>query len=159
MIDEKIIKERLATELRTRMNAKNERVGDVSYHCEIDQGILYRCQDNGQFPNPWQLVMIAEHFDCSVNELLGFEPFDVSGKYEASRIFPGENHFAEYLSHRIIQYLNNHEMTIEELVRCVRSTTGTVNRWFQRWPALPRTIHLHRLADALNCTPSDLLGY
>ena len=73
MVSEACIKKYAAHKFKKLMNVENERVQDVSYYCEIDREILCRYRDKGQFPNPWQLVLIADHFGCSVNELLGFD--------------------------------------------------------------------------------------
>lgn len=159
MVSEECIKKYAVYKFKKLMNDENERIQDVSYYCEIDREVLRRYRDRGQFPNPWQLVLIADHFECSVNELLGFErPKDII-KHQATNIFPGENHFAEYLSNEIIQRMNKINMTIEDLTHQIKSSRDTVERWFDRWPTLPKTTHLLRICDALDCTPSDLLGY
>lgn len=159
MVSEACIKKYAAHKFKKLMNVENERVQDVSYYCEIDREILCRYRDKGQFPNPWQLVLIADHFGCSVNELLGFDQSKSTNMHRATDVFPGENHFAEYLSNEITQRMNEINMTIEDLTYKIKSSRDTVERWFDRWPTLPKTTYLLRICDALNYTPTDLLGY
>ena len=120
---------------------------------------VHSCRSGERFPNPWQMTLLAEYFDCTVNELLGFQIVEEPYRKSASRMFPGENHFAEYIANRIIQRTYEVDVTLEEMSSRTGIGADTIRQSLCRWPKLPKMAYLIAIADALDCTPSELLGY
>lgn len=65
---------------------------------------------------------------------------------------------AEYLSAQLDCFMKKSDMTPGEVASRAELTEPTIRRYLEN-PSLPDTSIILRLADALNCTPSDLLGY
>lgn len=159
MINEESVKEYFGRELRVRMAYNDLHSYDMSYYCQISASNMTKYRRGERFPNVWELVLLAERLECTVNELLGYDIVETIGKRKISDVCPGKNHYAIILKDQIIHYMIQANMTVEMLAERTGISISTIERWLDRWPHLPRTDHLLRLADALNCTPSDLLGY
>lgn len=159
MVDIIDIRDSFGRRLRMLMAEEKVRSSDVARYCQMSVNTVYDCRNGVRLPNPWQMVLLAEYFDCSVNELLGFQVVEDINRTRASRMFPGENHFAEYVANRIIQRTYEKDITIEEISQCTGIGANTIRQSLCRWPKLPKMAYVIFIADALDCTPSDLLGY
>ena len=98
--------------------------------------------------------MIAELFECSVNELLGFDYFDVEQGRPLFDSGRDSRDVAEFFMHQLsvrgfdVKNIVYDEPDMEEkFLRALR---------FHR---LPETDVFLKICSALNCTPSELLGY
>ena len=159
MINAENIKETLSRELTNRMDEQNVRLSTMANYCDVSPKRIGEYRYGQSLPNLWTLVLMAERLDCSVNDLLGYGHYTTTRVSSARDSFPGENHYAEFVSYLLIQTVNNTEIYPEELSRRTGIGINTINKWFTRWPCLPRTDHLVKVADVLGCTPSELLGY
>lgn len=116
-----------------------------------------------RLPNPWYLVLIAEKFDCTVNDLLGYDGYYVKNKFTrepATTKFTSLNRYELYFRDRLAGMLRVRDVSVSELAALVNKTEGTVrNTWLGTRPRLPDINNLLHICSALNCTPSDLLGY
>ena len=162
MINDRRVIEYFSKELTRRMNTDGLKDRDISTYCCISEENLrgYRCGE--RLPNPWYLVMMSEFLECSVNDLLGFSYSDDYVDFEsakASRVFSSENQFELYLGRRIDSYMNKRRISINMLSMNSGISIDTIKHWLGKHPRLPRTTQLLRVCDALDCTPSDLLGY
>ena len=113
------------------------------------------------FPKIWTLVLIADYLECSVDELLGYSNFGHHNAYGkcASDVFQNEDVFADYFRNRLLSTMNVKGMTSYELSLKSRCSENTINMYLSvhRWtPQVPVFLNL---CDALECTPSELLGY
>lgn len=120
-------------------------------------------KNGARLTNPWYLVLIAEKFDCTVNDLLGFNRYRISSCAErepASKIFSSINRYEIYFKNRLADMMKNRSVSISELARLVNKTEGTIrNVWLGNQPVIPNVYSFLDVCDALDCTPSDLLGY
>ena len=165
MINEQAIKDHFAKELRIRMAASDIKSSVLSNECLIKSSALSKCRHGAALPNPWQLALMANYFGCVADELLGTTNFKrtfmpgLRSVYLDVESCPGENHYAEHLARNIAYRMDLLDFDIELLSKHTKIGVETIEKILGRWPELPRTIYLIRIAEALKCTPSDLLGY
>lgn len=162
MFDEKKIKEWFARELRERMEDAGLQPYHMPHLCHAKINSVYNYLGGASFPSPWSLVLMAEHLDCCVNDLLGYEePRDaaVFERYLASRMYANAEEYAHCLADRITRFMNDGGITVDDLSDKTGFNERTIKQWFGVRPKLPKTAYLLRLCEALDCTPTDLLGY
>ena len=165
MINEQAIKDHFAKELRIRMAASDIKSSVLSNECLIKSSTLSKCRHGEALPNPWQLALIANYLGCTADELLGTANFErafmpgLRPVYLDVESCPGENHYAEHLASNIVYRMELLDFDIELLSKRAKIGVEIIEKILGRWPELPRTIHLIRIAESLKCTPSDLLGY
>ena len=158
MINEEVIKEHFIEYVTRAMTERDIRPWYVAYYSEICDGTFRDYMRGLKLPRPTALIRMADLFECSINELLGYGYFDS----------PNQRHFfdsgretrmvAEYLSEQLDRFMKKSDMTPGEVASRAELTEPTIQRYLEN-PSLPDTSIILRLADALDCTPSDLLGY
>lgn len=162
MLDENVIRGRFVDELNTRMKNLGVTPGDVALRCRTRKGSVISYMRGDSLPNVWTLALIAEYLDCTVNDLLGFEGIEDVNALEddiAFDTYPSEGSFSFHVRDRLSQRMSVKHMNNETLSELTGFTVNTIERWTWLYPRLPQAMNLIRLADALDCTPSDLLGY
>ena len=161
MVNSKSILITFSEVLRTKMadfNLSNRRLAIGS---RVTSEKISGYRNAGCFPKLWTLVLIADYLECSVDELLGYSNFGHHNAYEkcASDVFQNEDVFADYFRNRLLSTMNVKGMTSYELSLKSRCSENTINMYLSvhRWtPQVPVFLNL---CDALECTPSELLGY
>lgn len=148
------IREHFAESLKQGTEEHDLRLWYVAYYADTSEGFLRSCLKLKKLPRLDSLILIAELFQCTVNELLGFKLVDVESRTEPFN--PGldtqyvVNYFVRELLKRDFEWdkfqFNEHGMDVD-FKRCIRA---------RRFPS---TDALLQICDALDCTPSDLLGY
>lgn len=151
-------------ELRYAMECEKMRPIDVYNHCRISQNSFSNYLQGKTFPNLWLMVLIADLFGCTVNELLDYDFVDEDELvgYDPFNTFDGEDEFACHVRNRLDNYMTRMNISVNELSEKSGFNTHTIRRWLgvsKKGPELPRTSDFLKLCDALGCTPSDLLGY
>lgn len=162
MIDEQKIKEYFAAEVHARMDELNLRPYHMSYYCQIKHNSVYGYLNGVMLPNPFSLVLMAEHLECCTDELLGYEVCTNDAVFEpcrASKMFANRKEYAHCLGDRLKGYMLNHDITPDELARKAGISVELIKRWTSERPTLPRMNELLRVIDALKCKPSEILGY
>lgn len=158
MFKENEVKTHFIRYVTKHMNEKEIRPWYVAYYSEISDSTFRKYIKGIQLPKPVTLIFIAELFECTVNDLLGYEGNDT---YKQVRRFDSgletrkvARQFANQVRDRIIAK----HWDITELAYQSLTTHYSIYRYLTE-PFLPDTYTLIRLCDALDCTPSDLLGY
>ena len=151
-------------EVKERMRDKEVAIGDMSYHCKIRSALLGNYIQGKTFPNLWALILIADFLETTTNELLDFDEAyeDSLLMYDPFSIFDDEDEFAMHVRNRLENFMVNEHISIAELSEKSGFTKQTIRKWLginEKQPELPRTSDFLRICDALDCTPSDLLGY
>ena len=162
MTQEKHMIRIFSEELNNRMGEFRISDRDLALYCHISETNIPGYRNGDRVPNLWCLVLIAERFECSVNDLLGFyETKCVSdfNSMKASDTFSVRNPFEDYLSKRILHRMTSMHVDIETLSDLSGVSLATIKCWIGNHPRLPRTIQFLRICDVLDCIPSDLLGY
>ena len=161
MVNSKSVLVTFSEVLRTKMaeiNLSNRRLA-IASRVTSEKISSYRTESC--FPKLWTLVLIADFLECSVDELLGYsssEHTDAYRKYE-SDVFPNEDVFADYFRNRMLSMMGIKGMTSHELSLKSGCSENTIDMYLSvhRWtPQVPVFLNL---CDALECTPSELLGY
>lgn len=151
-----------AEELSRRMQERGLKKWYVAYYCEISEFTLNKCLCGERWPNPWQLILMGELMGCSVNSLLGFrccKNYSTVSE-NASSIPQAEMKIAGNFWKRVITRMNEINITNYDLANRMKISIYTVNNWLRKSNSIfPKTSQLILIADALECTPSDLLGY
>lgn len=163
MIDIREVCEIFAEELKERMDD----VGLRPYHllslCKFDDENLQPYLEGKKLPGLYNLVLLAEHLECTVNELLGYPEFGDASLYErflASDMYFTESQYARCLADRVRHYLDSGCMSFTDLEKHSGFKAPTIRRWFSSTkPHLPTTAKFLQLCETINCTPSELLGY
>ena len=162
MVDTKIILQVFSQELIERMEARGVTHRQLAFDSRTKPLNILGYMRGDSFPNAWTLVLMAECLECTVDDLLGYEDNGFVKKHNNARafdIYPDEDSFTPYLRERIIQRMKQMRMTAEELARESGVTYVTINRYLCVHSGLPRTNNLLYICEALDCTPSELIGY
>ena len=105
---------------------------------------------------------MAEHLEATVNDLLGYDEVDdnqILECYPASKMYRNKIEFSHCFADRFHRYLDRRGMTIEDVAKLSGVTVTTIKKWVGARPVLPATYKFLQLCEALECTPSELLGY
>ena len=163
MTDIKEVREWYAKEVEERMEDCGLRPYHISAACKISSANVSGYLKGNPFPRLWKLILIAECLDCSVNDLLGYDEVDDPDVYErllASKTYLGEDEFAVRFGKRLVRLMNEACANINDLHEFTGISLSNVESWTGDKPeTLPNVQQLIRICDALDCTPSDLLGY
>ena len=157
------IRKWFASEVKDRMDEMDLRPDHLLSLCNINERDIQSCLNGTVLPSLYSLVLLSDHLDCTVNDLLGFEEIEeveVYEQYSASDIFFNELQYAVLLGERVRRYLDGRCVTMVDLAKKAGITAPNLRYWFSKTkPHLPTTENLIRICDALKCTPSELLGY
>lgn len=157
------IRKWFAAEVKDRMDEMDLRADHLMGLCYINERDIQSCLNGTALPGLYSLILLSDHLDCTVNDLLGFdeiEEVEVYEQYSASDMFFNESQYATLLVERVRRYLEERHITMIDLAKKVGITATNLRYWFSKTrPHLPTTENLIRICDALECTPSELLGY
>lgn len=157
-------REWFAEEMRRQMKNKGVSLTDVSKDCNIKRDKLNNYMQQRSLPGPDILIILATYFECYVNDFLDFdEPDDAELLYyEPDELFEDEDELMTHISNRMRRIMEDRRIDIAELSDITGYNAYTIRHWLgmhRRRPGLFRTFDLLVLCSALECTPSDLLGY
>lgn len=71
-----------------------------------------------RLPNPWYLVLIAEKFDCTVNDLLGYEDCCAKNEFTKEPVtvkFTSVNRYELYFRDRLTGTMRARDISVSEL--------------------------------------------
>lgn len=161
MIDIKEILRRFAIELNNRMDECEVTYRQVAFAARVTRGSMIHYKSGNAFPELYPLVLMAEYLDCRVDDLLGYLPCCgfTGGNIVATKRFKDEDDFADYFRLRLYECMQEKAVDTNELARRAAVSTNTIDMYLSvhRW--VPRTVDFIYICDALDCTPSELLGY
>lgn len=147
-------------ELSQRLVEKGVGYRQAALATRVSRENMFRYKSGYSFPKLWTLVLIADYLKCSVNELLGYPCyFGVEHKYDATELYPNESIFMDYFRDRLQQQMRLEHINSQQLAMKTGFTIDTIERYLSvhRW--VPQMPDFLILCDALDCTPSDILGY
>lgn len=101
MVDEYRVLETFGRKLKDKMAKENVTQAYMMDYCEIGKQPLNSYVHGRSFPNPWNLVLIAECLGCRVNYLLGYKNDFRGSRYAASTRFMDKREYADFVSARI----------------------------------------------------------
>lgn len=162
MVDETQILDYFAIQLVERMRNRGIKLWYMAYYCEIEECALRKCLKGERLPNPWNLILMAEVLNCTINDLLGYEYFRKDDKPQAGSIFQGQKQIVQHVSNEILERMGRMNISYDELANRVGVSVYTIKAWLsQNADSFYKksTFTILRICDALDCTPSDILGY
>lgn len=147
-------------ELNKRMECNGVSYRQVAFAARVTKGSMIHYKSGRCFPELWALVLIADYLKCSVNELLGYPGcFGDEHNYNAAELYPNRDIFMDYFRDRLNRQMQLERISSQQLAIKTSFTIDTIERYLSihRW--VPQVPDLIKICDALDCTPSDLLGY
>lgn len=161
MIDTKIILNRFKEELNKRMLERGDKYKQVALFTRTSNHEMLEYLQGDSFPEIWSLVLIADYLGCSVDEMLGYSNSHATDckKIPASNVFYSRNIFADYFREHLIKRMSDKHIDVNELAALSGITKTRIEMYVSvhRW--VPSVPYFLRICDALDCTPTDLLGY
>jgi hypothetical protein len=140
------------------MDERDIRPWYVAYYSETYDGVLRSCLKMARLPGPITLIMMAELFECTVNDLLGYDYVEVEKRdylFDSGR---DTKHVLNYFREQLRGKLEESDIDPNEKVQFSECRTTTIGRLVE-CGCVPDTPVLIQICDILNCTPSELLGY
>ena len=127
---------------------------------KVTQASISRWEKNQKSISGANLIKLSQYFNVSVDELLGY----MGGRTmrlnnNMNDDFSDEDEFKDYFRERLIFMMTEKNLGINELASKSRVSIDTIEMCLSihRW--VPLVIDFLHICDALECTPSDLLGY
>ena len=160
MVNVRDVRITFAEELNTRMQEKGVTYRQTALAAGVTKGAFIHYKSGNCFPELFTLIRIANYLNCSVDSLLGYRS---DGRLRLNTDIGGgffnEDKFKDYFRERFATMLKRARMSVDELTCKSLVSIETIEMYLSvhRW--VPQVPDLLRICDALDCTPSDLLGY
>jgi DNA-binding Xre family transcriptional regulator len=152
----------LSTEINARLSERGISYRELALYSRTSRNAVYQYIRGDSLPNLWTLSLMADYLNCTVNDLLRYgDVYDNRNLDDrhAFNAFIHEDDFAVYVRDRILNRMSILRMNQTDLVEYGGFTKESVDRWLWICPHLPKLMQFLRICEALDCTPSDLLGY
>lgn len=130
----------------------------AAYYCETYDSIFRKYMKGAGLPSPIKLIMLGELLECSVNDLLGYEYYATNPRENLFDSGRDTRHVTAYFVDQVTQRMRALGLEVDAVAKQVEISTYTMKEYIEH-RKLPDTAILLRICDALNCTPSELLGY
>lgn len=147
-------------ELNRLMQDRNVTYRQVALAARVTRTQMSRYKSGACFPDLWTLVLIADCLKCSVSELLGYsDSLPMEHRFNASELYTNEDIFADYFRDRLQQRMRSEHVNSQQLSAKSGISINHIEMYVSvhRW--VPRISEFLCICSALECTPSDLLGY
>ena len=140
------------------MIEKDLRPWYVAYYSEMHESIMRDYMKGIRFPRPITLIRIAELLECSVNELPGYGYFEINRRERSFDSGFDTRYVTYYFINKIIFLMKEKHIGINDLSRKSGINEYILANYF-RYSSLQEISTILKICDAIDCTPSDLLGY
>ena len=130
----------------------------VGYYSEISDATFRQYMKGIRLPAPIKLIMIAELLKCTVNDLLGFDYYNVSDSVELFDSGRDTKYVMAYFGNNLSRIMIGDDVSVVELASRSGLSTYVIQQYIDG-KVLPDISILIELCESLNCTPSELLGY
>ena len=114
------------------------------------------------FPNLWALALMADSLGCRVDDLLGYKrkaTSDLLRTYSPFERFTNEFDFALYFKECLKNQMLKQNMDQEKLAEFTGISERLIYQYLSPGYPMPHVAQVLMICSALDCTPSDLLGY
>lgn len=160
MVNVRNVKIKFAEELNSRMQERGVTYRQAALTVGVTKGAFVHYKSGNCFPELFVLIRIANYLNCLVDDLLGYIS-DLSTRLNKNIYddFSNEDEFKDYFRKRLIFMMADKNLGVNELARKTRISIETIEMYLSihRW--VPCVSDFLYICDALECTPSDLLGY
>ena len=160
MIDARDALAIFSEELQRIMQDRNVTHRQLALAARVTRERMSRYKNGVCFPDLWTLVLIADYLKCSVSELLGYsDRLSLEHNYNAGELYTNEDVFIDYFRDRLLQQMRLEHISAEQLSERSGLSLNNIEMYLSvhRW--VPRVPDFLAICSALDCTPSDLLGY
>lgn len=159
IINETYVKRMISQNLREYINNNEFSMWYIAYCSEVSETTLRNYLKEKSIPSAIVLIKIAELFECSVNDLLGYDHREFVRRERIFDSYIDSPNVVAYFWDKVEQYMK--EKCIFDLeALALESFMSSYTLLFDKENgALPKLVNIIKLCDALDCTPSDLLGY
>ena len=160
MVNIRNVKITFAEELNSRIQERGATYRQAALAVGVTKGAFVHYKSGNCFPELFVLISIANYLNCSVDELLGYTSnWSMCLNENIHNDFSNEDEFKDYFRERLKFMMIEKNLGVNELARKSRISIDTIEMYLSihRWvPCVPDLLYL---CEALDCTPSDLLGY
>lgn len=160
MIDTRDALATFSEELTRMMILRGVTHRQVALAARVTRESMSRYKNGVCFPHLWTMALIADYLKCSVSELLGYsDSLSLSHEYNAAKLYTNEDIFIDYFRDRLRQQMRIEHVSSEQLAEksCLPLKDVEMYLSVHRW--VPRVPEFLAICSALDCTPSELLGY
>lgn len=158
MINEQEIMKYFSDYATRCMNELDLRPWYVAYYSETDEGTFRKYMKCIRLPRITTLIMTSELFNCSVNELLGYERVPLPVRKRAFNSGLDTKRLLDHFYSEVARRMVRARLSLDEMATYLSVSAQTLENYFWH-DSLPDTSVVLHICDALNCTPSELLGY
>ena len=158
MVDEVAMMKHFSEYVNQRAKELDVSLWYVAYYSETSETAFNRYMKGVRLARPTTLIMTAELFECTVNELLGYPRVHVPRKNNKFNSGLDTKRMLEHFYSEAARLMIRKRISIDELAEYVGVTSPTLESYF-RYNTLHDGSTMVRICDALECTPSELLGH
>lgn len=149
-------------ELHERLETSGLTYRELAFRARCAPSRVQMYLRGSNFPNLWTLALISEALDCTMDDLLGCCSKNNSRIIHADspfKRFTDEFDFALHFKECLSAKMNCLNMTQEALAGLTGFGKHRIYRYLSLGYPMPHLAQTLIICDALDCTPSDLLGY
>ena len=158
MVNEKEVMKYFSSYAVQRMDELDLKPWYVAYYSETSEPTFRNYLKSIRLPRPSTLIMSSELFGCTVNELLGYKRVSVPRRIRTFDSGLDTRNLSEHFYSEVSRRMVRKRITLDELAIYTCTAVLTLDNNFRR-NSLPDTSMILAICSALECTPSDLLGY
>lgn len=158
MVDEVAMMKHFSEYVNQRAKELEISLWYVAYYSETSETAFNKYMKCARLARPTTLIMVAELFECTVNELLGYPRVHIPRKNNKFNSGLDTKRMLEYFYSEAARLMIRKRISIDELAEYVGVTSPTLESYF-KYNTLYDGSTMVRICDALECTPSELLGY
>ena len=162
MIDEKDVLYIFTSELRKRLQSSGMTYRELAFKARCVPSRVQMYLRGNNFPNLWTLVLMAESLGCCVDDLLGYKRYTASNLLHTDspfERFTNEFDFALYFKECLRNQMLKQNADQEKLAEFTGISERLIYQYLSPGYPMPHVAQVLTICSALDCTPSDLLGY
>ena len=159
MIDDYyLIRSHFAEYVTKCLDERDIRVWYAAYYSETDETTYRRYLKGARLPIIRILIKTADLLECTVNDLLGYERVDIPHHERSYDSGLDTKHVTKYMAEQVYRRMEELGMSVEELANKAGISHYSVKE-LGNSRSFVNTSTLVELCLALDCIPSELLGY
>ena len=159
IINETYVKRMISQNLREYINNNEFSMWYIAYYSEVSETTLRNYLKEKSIPSVIVLIKIAELFECSVNDLLGYDHREFIRRERIFDSYIDSPNVVAYFWDKVEQYMKEKRIFGLEALALESFMSSYTLIFDKENGVLPKLVNIIKLCDTLDCTPSDLLGY
>lgn len=162
MINEKEVLYTFNRELCKRLESSGMTYRDLAFKARCASSRVQMYLRGNNFPNLWTLALMAEALECRIDDLLGYENQNRAKRLRIDspfQKFTNEFDFALHFKECLKARMESQHISQETLAELAGLSKYNIYRYLSPGYPMPHVAQTLIICDALDCTPSDLLGY